>query len=143
MSQPLVVVTFSVYKFINYKTNLEAQLKEELWVGVHIMPMKELLHVMEFYKAQCEKEGIHDFVLANAFWLSSYITYGGPAIFRDYPSTQETNSERRYRVREEGKTKHVKRFLFLASKYNLHEVVKSKDFDLEVVDGYGLYIVNN
>jgi hypothetical protein len=138
-----VTLLFSIYKFVNYRSNLEAQLKDDLWVGVHLNPMKGLLHAMEHYKNQCEMAGVNDLIISNAFWLSSYLAYGAPAIFPDYPSTQETNSERRYKVREAGKTKYVKRFMFLASKYNIHEIVKTRDFELQVVDGYGLYIVNN
>ncbi len=138
-----ITFLFTAYKFTHYRANLTAQTDEHEWVGVHIMPMAGLLDAMQVYKGHCEKQGVKDLVIANYFWLSSFLAYGAPAIFPDFPSTQETNSERRYLVREAGKTKYVKRFMFLASKYNIHEFIKTDAFELQSIDGYGLYLVDN
>jgi hypothetical protein len=137
------VICYSIYKFAHYNEKLRSHLKENLWVGVHIMPMASLLDAMNFYKGQCEKHNVDHFTIANAFWLSSYLAYGGPAIFPDYPQTMETNSERRYLVRERSTTKYVRRFMFLASKSDLDKTIETKAFKLRRLDDYGLFLVED
>jgi hypothetical protein len=140
----VVALAFSGFKFFSYKTQLNRYTDEKLWNGVHLVSLKSALEAMNFYKENIRKKGVDYFLISNGFWLNTFLDYGGPAVYDDFPQTQETNSERRYWVREGNKNKVFKKFVLLSCKYNLDELIPvNNNFKLERIDDYGLLLVTN
>jgi hypothetical protein len=140
----LVTLVFSFIKISHFEKRVAHNLKDEDWFGVHLVELKDVLNALPFYKAKCEEYGVKDLALSNPFWLSTYIAYGGPAIFPDYPRTQENGAERRYYIREEGKNRFVKELMYISCIPDLDKILKTTDFEMVRLDDYGLlYIKNN
>lgn len=144
---PLLVITFgfTIYKFSNFKRAVTYHTKvESRWNGVHLLSLSSVLEGANFFKEACKKNNTDHLLISNAFWLCTYLNYGGPAFMGDFPSTEETEAERRYWVREENKEKVFNRFVFLSVKYDLDKQVSGKyNFEIKRLDDYGLFLIEN
>ncbi|MBL7933665.1 MAG: hypothetical protein JNL60_17310 [Bacteroidia bacterium] len=138
----VVSLLFSGYKLLWFNDNINYHTEQSHWLGVHLVSLKEIKKSAEGYKAVCEKYHLDRLIISNGFWLSTYLDYGGPAIYPDFPNTEETNSERRYYVREPNKNKVFESFLYISTDYNLDKKLAGrKDLQLEKLDDYGLFLV--
>lgn len=139
-----VTLLFSGYKLLRFQDNIAYHTEPSHWLGVHLVSLKDVKNAAEGYKAACKKHQIDRLVISNGFWLSTYLDYGGPAIHPDFPNTEETNAERRYYVREPNKNKVFRNFLYISTDYNLDKKFPGKkNFQLERLDNYGLFLVKN
>jgi hypothetical protein len=138
-----VLVIYLPLKFFFFEKRVAHNLQDKLWIGVHLVPLKDVLNAVPYYGNKCREYGVEDLCISNPFWLSSYIAYGGPAIYPDYPRTQESNSERRYRVREEGKTRYRKGLIYISSKSDIDKWIRTKNFEMVRLDDYGLFYIKN
>jgi|GEM_PF-319473 len=141
----VVPVGFTAYKFfelkraVNYHTRIESR-----WNGVHLMSLSSVMEGARFFKETCKKNEVDHLLISNAFWLCTYLNYGGPAFMDDFPSTEETEAERRYWVREGNKNKVFSRFIFLSVKYDLDKVLTgNRNFEIKRLDDYGLFLIEN
>lgn len=130
-------------KFATFEKRIAYNLQDKLWVGVHLVKMTDVMNTLPFYRDKCKEYGVNDLCISNPFWLSSCIAYGGPSIYPDYPRTQETNSERRYRIREEGKTRFVKSLMYLSCRSDIDKWINTTNFEMVRLDDYGLFYIRN
>lgn len=135
---------FSGYKFFRFNDHIKYHTEQSHWLGVHLVSLRDVKNYAEGYKTVCEKHHLDRFIISNGFWLSTYLDYGGPAIYPDFPNTEETNSERRYYVREANKNKVFGTFLYISTDYNLDKKLAGRTgLQLERLDDYGLFLVKN
>lgn len=138
----LITFFFSVWKLIAFNSNLAKKTDKSNWLGVHLVPLNSVIETVKFYNETCQKKQVNYFLISNGFWLNTYLDYGGPAIIKDFPETQETNSERRYWVRERDRNKVIPRFVFISETPNFDKIVpKTNKFKLQRLDDYGLFLV--
>lgn len=135
---------FSTYKNVFINQEVTFHMQQKLWVGVHVVSLKQVLDAVGFYQDACKKQGVGHLIISNAHWLNTFLNYGGPAISSDFPSTEESNSERRYRVREGNKHKVFRQFVLLAADYNLDKLLQNQnDFEVQRLDDFGLMLIKN
>jgi hypothetical protein len=140
----VITLTYSTFKFVNFKSSLAYHTEEKRWNGVHLVSLKNVLDASEAYKNICHEKGVDFFLISNTFWLCTYLNYGGQVIHNDFPETQETKAERRYWVREKNKNKVFKRFVFLSVNYNFDKACsENPNFKITRIDGYGLMLVED
>lgn len=140
----VVSSVFGSYKLFRFKQNVALHTQESLWNGVHLVPLKSAINAMDFYKEACRKNNAGFFLISNGFWLNTFLDYGGPAVYKDFPETEESNSERRYWVREGNKNRVITDFVFLSSSYNFDKLVQEQtDFSIVRLDDYGLMHIKN
>jgi hypothetical protein len=137
-----ITLFFSVWKLVDFNSNLIKQTDKSNWLGVHLVSLKSVTEAAKFYHETCQKKQVNYFLISNGFWLNTYLDYGGPAITKDFPETQETNSERRYWVRERDRNRVIPRFVFISETPNFDKLVpKTTKFKLQRIDDYGLFLV--
>lgn len=136
---------FSTYKFFDFNRALDIHTKHvEKWNGVHLMSINSVFESLNFFKKKCEETHCSHFIISNTFWLCTYMNYGGSAIMKDFPDTEETAAERRYWIREANKDKVFKKFVFLSAKFDFDKRLEgSEKFSLKRLDDYGLFLVEN
>ena len=138
----ILVLGFSSYKLYTFPQAIARYSDRQQWVGVHLEHIDSVKELMRFYKAHCKQEQCDTLIIANRFWMNTYLNYGGPAIDPDFPYTMETNSERRYRVREAMMNRVVPRFVYISAKYDLdRRLAQNTRLRLKRLDDYGLYLV--
>lgn len=143
---PLVTfcIFFAGYKLYTFKQNVAYHTQEKLWNGVHLVTLKQTLEAIDLFKDRCKQQGVKFFLISNGYWLNTYLDYGGSSVYNDFPETEETNSERRYWVREVHKNKVIPTFVFLSSSYNFDKLMpKDSLYELQRLDDYGLILVKN
>lgn len=139
-----ISVIYSAFKIWNFDAKVAYHTERSHWLGVHLVSLKNVKEAAELYRAACQKHQVDRLIISNGFWLSTYLNYGGPAIYPDFPQTEETNSERRYYVREPNKNKVFSRFLFISTDYQLDKKLGGRnDLQLTRLDDYGLFLVSN
>jgi len=139
-----VPLLFSAYKVPRLDKLLAWHYDVKHFHGVRLITLKSALEVVGFYKNACEKKQVDFLLISNRFWLNNFICYGGPAIYPDFPGTQETRLEKRYWVRNQNKDKIFKRFMMLSSSRYLDQLMpRSPFFETENIDGYGLLLIKN
>lgn len=140
----LVTFCFGAYKISNVKTSVAFHTRPQAWFGVHLVSLKQAREAIDFYRDVCKKQQAEFFLISNGFWLNTFLNYGGPAIYPDFPPSQETNSERRYWVRNGNKNKVYKQFVFLSATYSFEKSIpQNPAFELQKLDNYGLFVVKN
>lgn len=140
-----ICLGFSVYKFLDFDRALDCHTKHvEKWNGVHLMSVNSVFESLNFYKKKCEENKSQHFLISNTFWLCTYMNYGGSAIMKDFPETEETAAERRYWIREGNKDKIFEKFVFLSVKFDFDKRLRGDEkFTLKRLDDYGLFLVEN
>ena len=140
----LLTIGYSGYKAINFNAKINYHTDSRRWVLLRLQSLKETLHLLEVYKTKCNKKEVHTFLISNNFWLNTFLIYGGHAIDKNFPETQQTNSERRYWVREKNENRIISHFLYLSSNSTLNEVLGNHpNFQMERLDDYGLFFIKN
>jgi hypothetical protein len=138
------VLFFSGYKLFNFKKSIAYHLDESRWLGVHLAPLPTVLDAILVYKNFCKNNGTDRMIISNGFWLATYLDYGGPAVLDDFPKTEETNSERRFYVREENKNKTFEKFVLISSKPDLDKLLPEPNgFEIKRLDDYGVFLIEN
>ena len=134
---------FSAYKFSDFNRSLDYYTKHiEKWNGVHLMSINSVFESLNFFKKKCEENKSEHFVISNTFWLCTYMNYGGSAIMKDFPTTEESAAERRYWVREGNKDKVFEKFVFLSARFDFDKRLKGNEkFTMKRLDDYGLFLV--
>ncbi len=139
-----VSVVFSGYKLQRFNAEIAYHTERSHWLGVHLVSLQDVKNAAELYRKTCKDKQVDRLIISNGFWLSTYLNYGGPTIYPDFPETEETNSERRYYVREANKNKVFPRFVYISTDYQLDKKLGGrKDLELERLDDYGLFLVKN
>ena len=139
-----LLLIYPSYKLLNVKENVDYHTQEKHWIGVHLVKLDYALEAIKGYKQACDRHNVRFLVVANIFWLNTFLTYGGPAIYKDYPETQETNSDHRYWVWEANKKRVIDRFMLLSINRNFDNLVRGKyPFETESIDGFGLFLIKN
>ena len=139
-----IPLIFCTYKLNNLDRLLAWHSNSKHFHGVRLIPLKDALKVIDFYKDACVKNKVDFLLVSNRFWLNTFLCYGGPAIYEDFPETQETKLEKRYWIRSKNKDKVFKTFLMLSSTRNLDELIpRNNYFKTQNLDGYGLLLVKN
>jgi len=140
----LFIFLFSIFKLAHLEKNIGKHLQPENAVGVHFVTLESTLGGIKFYKEMCEKVQSPHLLVSSAFWLSTYLTYGGRAVFEDFPSTEETYVDRRYWIREYNKDKIFDRFVIISINSDFDKIVNKKyNFKIKRLDDYGLFLVTD
>lgn len=138
------VLLFSGLKFYSFNKDIAYHSDESHWVGVHLVPLKTILGTLKTYKEVAEKNKVDRFLISNGFWLNTYVNYGAQAVYPDFPATQETNSERRYWVREANNDKVYERFIFVSAVFAIAKQFDTKKAcEVQALDDYGLLLVQH
>lgn len=137
----LVCFIFFGFKTIHLQKNVDHSVDESRWGFVHLMKRPNTLEAITFYKNVCTQYQVNHLFVSTGFFLNTFISYGGPAIFPDYPITQESVSERRYWVKEATKQKIIPSFIYIANDFNLDQHYQLQEFKLKRLDDFGLYLV--
>ena len=140
----LVVCGFTVFKALGFKTKIAEYADRKHWVGVHLESVDSALELMRFYKSHCKTQHCDTLIIANRFWMNTFINYGGPAVDPDFPTTLETNSERRYKVREALLPRVIPRFVYVSACFDFDQrLPEVKGFKIRRLDDYGLHFVED
>lgn len=140
----IVSASYGGYKMANLKTAVAFHTRENIWFGVHLVSLHTALEAIDFYGQVCKKNNCDFFLVSNSFWLNTFLDYGGPAVHSDFPETEETNSERRYWVREKNQNKVHGHFVYLSSTFELNQVLPAdSSFSMQKLDDYGLWLIKN
>jgi hypothetical protein len=137
----IIPLSFFIYKTAVIKQVVEWQTKPEQFRSLPVFTLKSSLDAISYYKDVCMKNDSKFILVSTGFWLHTVVTYGGPAIHKDYPATQETDSDRRYWIKEKSKNLVEERFIFISSLPDFNKRVPQKDFALQDLDGYGMFLV--
>jgi hypothetical protein len=144
LSLMLVPLVFSGYKMVSFERTLEPHYKNELWVGVRLIKFDDGLNAIKYYGEVCQKNKAPFLLISKDFWLNTFLAYGGPALYTNYPLTQETKADKRYWVREGLKNKVFDRFVIISEEFNLDKrLPKSVNFEIQRLDDYGMFLVKN
>jgi hypothetical protein len=139
-----IPLIFSAYKAANLRQLLLPHHDGHNWVGVHLLQLKSSLEAAAFYKKHCDEENVRFLLVSNRFWMNTVVAYGGPAIYNDYPMTQETRLEKRFWIRDSTRARVFKKFVLLSANYNLDKLIPhTGQFSLQRIDSYGLFLVTN
>jgi len=140
----LLALSFGSFKLVSFNRQVAKHTDRSLWNGVHLVSLHSALDAIHFYGAACKKQGVDFFLVSNGFWLNTFLDYGGGAVDKDFPLTQESNSERRYWVRNKTKDAVISKFVFLSQNYDFDSLaVHQPDFKIERLDNFGLMLVSN
>lgn len=140
----IVSGSYGGYKLVNMKNSVAFHTRESIWFGVHLVSLQSALDGINFYGESCRKNNCDFFLISNGFWLNTFLDYGGPAVREDFPETEETNSERRYWVREKNQNKVHEHFIYLSSTFTLDKVLPANSsFSMQKLDDYGLWLIKN
>jgi hypothetical protein len=138
----VIPILFTIIKLSNLDKNLDWNYERKHWIGVRLIPLREAISLAEGYKKACETYQTNFLLVSSYFWMNSVVSAAGPAIFEDYPETQETHFEKRYWVREKNENRIVEKFILLAGATILEPCMPSnKNFKLKRLDDYGLYLI--
>ena len=139
----VIVTTYFCFKQKHLPVQLEAHTDNSRWAAVGKIKLKEALDVIKFYKQVANEKRAPLIVCSSRYWLSTYITYGGPSLYADYPATIEVESERRYYIRNNYMQKVSPRFLFLSDDFNIDKKVSNAGFSIQRLDDYGMFLVSD
>ena len=120
---------------------MEHSVDKTRWGFVHLMKRPNAIEAITFYKNVCDQKQVKHLFVSTGFFLNTFISYGGPAIYPDYPITQESVSERRYWAKEATKYQIIPSFIYIANDFNLDQHYQLQKFKLKRLDDYGLYLV--
>jgi len=139
-------LTFVCFVFFGFKTthlqkDVEHSVDKTRWGFVHLMKRPNAIEAITFYKNVCDQNQVKHLFVSTGFFLNTFISYGGPAIYPDYPITQESVSERRYWAKEATKYQIIPSFIYIANDFNLDQHYQLQEFKLKRLDDYGLYLV--
>ena len=140
-----IVLLFSSYKEITFKTSLAYHVQEKMWGHVHLNTLKEIIEAVDIIKKTCNEQGVKDFVIVNSAWHDDEINYAGPAIYDDFPNTFKPSFERRtWRIIEEKVNVHDK-FVIYTGDYNFDKLITEqyKDVDISRINDYGVFLIKN
>jgi len=143
---PLLLIppAFVAYKINTMEQTLAWHHEARYWVGPHLLELDKTLKDVAFYKNQCQKHQAPFFLISSGFWLNTALDYGGPALFSDFPATEETVLEKRYWVRNAFRDSIVPRFLVLSKSFDLDKRVRPENkFTSTGMDDYGLLLVSD
>jgi hypothetical protein len=140
-----VVLGFSCFKFLHFQDKLDYHTKkQERWNGVHLVSLASVKDAATVYTKVCHEHGCDHFLISNAFWACTYMNYGGSLLLPDFPTSEETEAERRYWVREWNKDKVYERFIFLSVKFDLDKLTDGHyPFTIKRLDDWGLFLIEN
>lgn len=141
----LLVLGFTSFKFLRFQASLDYHTKkEDRWNGVHLVSLASFKDAAGFYNKVCHDHHCDHFLISNAFWACTYMNYGGRLILNDFPSTEETEAERRYWVWDRNKNKVYKRFIFLSVKFDFDKATTGRyKFNIKRLDDWGLFLIEN
>lgn len=118
--------------------------RSEHATGVRIFPLKSVLEGMAFYKNFCTRNQSNHLLISTTFWLGPYLAYGGQAVYKDFPDTEETWADRRYWVRHGNANKRFERFVMISINYNFDKKVGEHDpFHIQRLDDYGTFLITD
>jgi len=134
-----IPLLFSAYKLARSEKLLAWHYDNRHYHGVKLFSLQSALEAIDFYKGVCKERHAELLLISNRFWLNNVICYGGPAIYDDYPLTQETKLEKRYWVRAKNNPKVFTSFVMVSSRPDLGELLPTHTyFQLKRIDDYGL-----
>jgi hypothetical protein len=138
-----VSLPFACYKGVTLKThvNNHTDPNNTFWFGVHLVELVKVIDAIDFFKRVCHDHKVDDFLISNFYWLSTYVNYGGPAMYKDYPHTTEINNEKRLYVKQGLAAKRPERFLMITEYSVVDTLLTDLDLKLKRLDDYGLFLV--
>lgn len=140
---PLTLI-FSSYKLLSLKNKVAYHTMDSHAIGVHLVKLEKVRDAIDFYKGVCKKNKVDRLLISNTFWLNTYLAYGGPAVYNDFPNTEETRSERRYKVWNGNKDKVFRSFVLISVASNFDKLTQSRsEFECVRLDEYGLFLIKN
>lgn len=142
----LVAVPFvyGIYKSSQVEVTFKKHEAMELWSGVRLIKLEQALSTAKVYGEACHKAGADFLFVSNTFWMNTLLAYGGPALFDDYPATQEIKRDKRYWVREENKNRVIRKMVVVSSNFNLdREMPQGSMLVIRRLDDYGMHLIDN
>lgn len=140
-----IVIAFTIYKEINYKSRLKYYAQEKLWSHVNLVSLPEVFKYTESFKTYCKRYNSKAIIIIGWTWRDDVINYGGPALDDNYPKTFKPHFERRrWRIEEEKNT--VYHDFIIYSRYrDLDKTIKEKykDVSIQRIDDWGAFYVYN
>lgn len=125
---------------------LEPQVAEiaraEHATGVRIFPLASVLEGIQFYKNFCVKNAADHLLISTTFWLGPYLAYGGQAVDKDFPNTEETWADRRYWIRLDKQEEVYKQFVLISINFDFDKKVSGHyPFEVQRLDDYGAFLI--
>jgi hypothetical protein len=142
----MVVFTlgYSIFRLTGFKESIAYHTEEKRWDSIYLVSLKTVKESARAFAKVCKTQKVDFMLISNSFWLCTYLNYGGVLINPEFPSSEETQAERRYWVREANQDRVFKRFLFLSVDYNFDQSCPFKEvFQLKRLDDYGMFLVEN
>ena len=137
----IAAILFSSYKLLTFRDKLNFYLEQENKLGVHLLKLDYCLEAINFFKTRCETQQCRQLMVSTHFWLNTLLAYGGPAADENFPLCFETRNEHRYWMREGLKNEVSERFIYISPLSDLDERVQAKNFVIQELDNYGLYLI--
>lgn len=138
----LLSLAYASFKFITFKSSVAYHTQEKRWNGVHLIPLSTVLDGCKAFKEVCAKQQSDYLLISSTFWLATYLNYGGQAIDKDFPDSQETFAERRYWIREKYRSIVYERFVLLSVNFDLDKALAANGhFKIKRLDDYGLFLI--
>jgi hypothetical protein len=137
------VFILAILKMLCFGQQVKKISEPSAWQGVHLVPLAKALESQKFYKEVCETQHCTYLLISPEFWLSTYLSYGGPAVDPEFPETMELEYDHRYWVREKLRNKRLSRFMLISVLNDLDKRTADPGFGLKPLDNYGLYLVHD
>jgi hypothetical protein len=138
----VIPVVFSIVKLAGLNTALDFHSQTDQFRRLRVSTLNSTFEGINFYKKKCEKHHVNYLLLSNNFWFHAYLNYGGPAMYDNFPVTQETDVDRRYWIRESTGNKVFKSFILISAAYDFEkQIPATNNFILERLNDYGMYLV--
>jgi hypothetical protein len=138
----LLPLLYQANKCISPYRHFEKNFRPEKFVGIHILPVERVTDATSFYKKKCLENNAGILLVSNEFWLHNELVYGGPALDKNYPPTEEVRLEKRFWVRNANRDKVFKRILLISVLSTLDKLIPpNAGFRLKKLDDYGMFLV--
>jgi len=139
-----IFLIYPIRKLATQSENLAYHLEDSHYFGVHVVPLNIAADAIKVYREYCKKNNADYLIISNIFWLTTFLAYGGPTFYPDFPQTRETVSDHRYWVWYENRNKVYDRFVVLSINNKFGDLVRGKyPFEIEKLDEFGLFLVTN
>lgn len=142
----ILILTFSfeAFKLSTVRAELAYHTDHRRASGVRISPISHILDGIKVYKKYCTDNQVNHLLISTTFWLGPYLNYGAQAFDPDFPSTQETWSDRRYWIWQGKKDTVYERFMVISINYDFDKYcVNHYPFNVKRKDNFGLFLIEN
>ncbi len=140
----LVPLAYGGFKLTDIEKTFARNEPLAQWTGVRLVKVEDALRMTTFYKEQCVANKADFLLVSNQFWMNTLLVYGGPAVFADYPETQEAYRDKRYWARKNNSERVVPRLVLVSSNFNLDkDMPQGRRLRIKRLDDYGMFLIEN